>query len=122
MQSDSLPPADSEQERAAPSSGAGLENSVQLMDFGDGETVYITAGHVDLVTLIRRGGGVGSTWAYIPGQVLHCWLEPMYNPSRLQAGRRLGDALLAGPYAIRNSEYRKAPRSPFADWRTTAEG
>lgn len=86
MQSDSLPPADSEQERAAPSSGAGLENSVQLMDFGNGETVYITAGHVDLVTLIRRGGGVGSTWAYIPGQVLHCWLEPMGQGGFLFSG------------------------------------
>jgi hypothetical protein len=51
-------------------------DTVQLMDFGNGETVYVTGGHIDLKTFIERAGGVGSTWSYVPGQVLHCWLKP----------------------------------------------
>lgn len=51
-----------------------IDETVQMMDFGNGDEVYVTGGHVDLKTFLMRGGGVGSTWRYIPGEVVHGYL------------------------------------------------
>jgi hypothetical protein len=50
-----------------------LAEDVQIMESPGGD-FYITGGHVDLLTAIRRAGSPGSRWKYPPGDVVHIWV------------------------------------------------